>query len=222
MLLLWASISGPPFLAYWLRAKAVRTREFQRAIRAVCSQDYAIAAGMIACESSVLTGGSWAVGLRGKIRRAQRAQVEARAIRGGPKLIVRSPQFEAKKRRSHPLKSHPITPRVGTRVSETGTETGDRRKVFLHFGSLMKGEETSRLSPDFRFPPDFGPNGEPNEWVKVPGTDSDKYRPKWEPKFKPPGQSPPRAFWDPHDGYWSLDRGKPNHPANISTGGAPG
>jgi hypothetical protein len=60
--------------------------------------------------------------------------------------------------------------------------------------------------PPIPLPP--GPKGEPNEWVKVPGTDSDKYGPKWEPKFKPEGQSPPRAWWDPHDGWWSHETGR--------------
>jgi RHS repeat-associated protein len=59
-------------------------------------------------------------------------------------------------------------------------------------------------------PPGKGPNGEPNEWVKKPGTDGKPYGPVYEPKYPvpdTPNGSQPRVHWDSPDGKWSRDNG---------------
>jgi len=62
--------------------------------------------------------------------------------------------------------------------------------------------------PNVPPPPGKGPNGEPNEWEKIPGTDGDKYGPQYKPKFPVPGLpggSQPKLWWDSPDGQWSHE-----------------
>lgn len=55
-----------------------------------------------------------------------------------------------------------------------------------------------------------GKNGQPNEWVRIPGTAA---RPnKYKPKFPVPSATgaQPSASWDPEHGHWDVDNvGRP-------------
>jgi hypothetical protein len=62
--------------------------------------------------------------------------------------------------------------------------------------------------PNVPPPPGKGPNGEPNEWEKIPGTDGQKYGPEYKPKYPVPGLpggSQPKLWWDSPDGQWSHE-----------------
>jgi RHS repeat-associated protein len=62
--------------------------------------------------------------------------------------------------------------------------------------------------PPIPLPP--GPDGQPNEWVPVPGTADKPYGPRYKPKFDVPGGqngAQPNTWWDPEDGWWSHEPG---------------
>jgi hypothetical protein len=55
-----------------------------------------------------------------------------------------------------------------------------------------------------------GPKGQPNSWIPVPGSQDRDYGPRFQPEFTVPGGkngAQPNAWWDPDDGYWSLEPG---------------
>jgi hypothetical protein len=78
--------------------------------------------------------------------------------------------------------------------------------------------------PPIAPPPGSGPSGEPNEWVKVPGTDDKEYGPVYKPKYPVPvgpGEAQPRVWWDPHDGHWSHETGKGDRRRHYDRWGTP-
>jgi len=79
-------------------------------------------------------------------------------------------------------------------------------------GTQDSGVKAPPGKPNAPPPPGTGPNGEPNEWEEVAGTQDKQYGPKYKPKYPIPDGSQPQILWDPHDGWWSLDTGKPGAP----------
>jgi hypothetical protein len=63
------------------------------------------------------------------------------------------------------------------------------------------------LPPPVPLPP--GKNGQPNQWVPVPGSGTGDRDTKWKPKFPVPAPSggQPGASWDPN-GHWDVDNGR--------------
>lgn len=107
-----------------------------------------------------------------------------------------------------------VDPTHGGNLSDTSCSNCEGNNVA---GSAQEQKQDAGVKappsgePPVDPPPGKGPNGEPNEWVKIPGTDDKQYGPQYGPKYPvpdTPGGSQPRVWWDPHDGWWSHENGR--------------